>query len=64
MTSLHRLIAVVVIWAAVAFAAVSLFGSQFLRPLPVPAVIIVTGLLVGGAVGATVVIVRSSVPPR
>jgi hypothetical protein len=62
MTSFHRLIAVVVIWAGVAFAAFGLFGSQFLYPLPIVALISLTALLVGGATVATVAIVRSPLP--
>ncbi len=59
MTSLHKLIALVIVWAAVAFIGFSLYGSMFLSPVSPAVVIILTILLMGGAVAATVAITRA-----
>jgi hypothetical protein len=58
-TSLHRLIAIVVVWAAFAFAFVILLGNAFVNDLSVAAVVTITALVAGAAFGATAFVARA-----
>ena len=55
MTSRHQLIAIIVVWIALAAAAVVLFAEN----LPSNTIMVVSFLLVVGAVSATMFITRS-----
>jgi len=62
MTSLHKLIALVIIWAAVASIAFAFYGMLFLTPISSIVVVLVTILLIGGGVAATFAIGRARSP--
>lgn len=60
MTSTHRLIAIIVVWIAVALIAFSAAGVAISRFMSPTAVIIMYGVLVGGGALATWFIARSA----
>jgi hypothetical protein len=59
MTSLHKLIVLVVVWAPVPFIALRLYHGMLLGLISPAVVMALTALLVGGVVAATLAITRA-----
>lgn len=58
MTSLHRLIAIVLIWIVAGGTLVSMFSVSFLGALSAPVIVLLTAVIMGGAAYATAALAR------
>ncbi len=59
MSSLHRLIAIIIIWIVAGGTLVSIFSVSFLSMLSAPVLLLLTAVIIGGAVWATGALARS-----
>lgn len=59
MTSLHRLIALVIVWICAAGALAVLFESIFLNHMEPGGLIVITAIITAGAVTATYFLIRT-----
>jgi hypothetical protein len=58
MSSLHRLIAIFIIWVVAGGTLVSIFSVSFLNALSAPALLLLTAVIIGGASWATIALAR------
>jgi hypothetical protein len=64
MTSLHRLIAIILIWVITGGVLVSIFNMAFLASLNTIGILLMTGIVMAGAAYATGAVASATTPPE